>query len=213
MEACRSAFVGKRRLAGGVTLVEVVMTAAISMIPISAIAVLLIGGQRSWRTSYNSANRQIEINGQAAAAIFGRVGRKSDYDDCEIYRITKSTRELICGEMVEFRYWGNKRTRFVSRSGQSNEGSGAGPTEYARFYLDEDDEDDKKLKVDYGSYPHGARRRPARSVSIADNVTAVEFSRVRFNKIGHGSVKMNLTLTDPDDGKTITITAATLMRN
>ena len=39
------------------------------------------------------------------------------------------------------------------------------------------------------------------------------WSRVRFNKIGHGSVKMNLTLTDPDDGKTITITAATLMRN
>lgn len=210
MEACRSAFRGKRSLAGGIVLIEVVMAAAISMIPISVIVVLLIGGQRSWRTGYNSANRQIEIDGQAAAAIFGRVGRKSDYDNCEIYRITKLTWELICGEMVEFRYWGNKRTMFVSRSGQSNEGSGAGPTEYARFYLDEGD---KQLKVDYGSYPHGARQRPGRSVSIADNVTNVEFSRVRFNKIGHGSVKMNLTLTDPDDGKTITITAATLMRN
>jgi len=205
MEACRSVFRGKRSLAGGVTLIEVVMASAISLIPIFAIAVLLIGGQRNWRTGYNSANRRIEIDGQAAATIFGRVGRKSDYDDCEIYRITKSTRELICGEMVEFRYWGNKRTRFVG-SGDS----GAGPTEYARFYLDEGD---RKLKVDYGSYPHGARRRPARSVSIADNVTNVEFSRVRFNKIGHGSVKMKLTLTDPDDGKTITITAATLMRN
>ncbi len=210
MEACRYSFRNNGRLAGGITLIEVVMAAAISIIPIFAIAVLLIGGQRSWRTGYNSANRQIEIDGQASAAIFGRVGRKSDYDDCEIYRITKSTRELICGEMVEFRYWGNKRTMFVIRSGQSNEGSGAGPTEYARFYLDEDD---KKLNVDYGSYPHGARRRPARSVSIADNVTNVEFSRVRFNKIGHGSVKMRLTLTDPDDGKTITIMAATLMRN
>lgn len=209
MKACRYSFRGSRRLAAGVTLIEVVMAAAISIIPIFAIAVLLIGGQRSWRIGYNLANRQIEIDGQAAAAIFGRVGRKSDYDDYEIYRITKSTRELICGEMVEFRYWGNKRTRFVS-SRQSSGGSGAGATEYARFYLDGDD---KKLKVDYGSYPHGARRRPARSVSIADNVTAVEFSRVRFNKIGHGSVKMKLTLTDPDDGKTITIMAATLMRN
>jgi len=210
MEACRSAFVGKRRLAGGITLIEVVMAAAISMIPISAIAVLLIGGQRSWRTGYNSANRQIAIDGEVAAAIFGRVGRKSDYDDCEIYHITKSNRELICGEMVEFRYWGNKRVRFDSGRGQSGEGSVAGPTEYARFYLDGDD---KKLKVDYGSYPHGARRRVARSVSIADNVTNVEFSRVRFNKIGHGSVKMKLTLTDPADGKRITIMAATLMRN
>lgn len=209
MESCGSAFVGKRRLAEGVTLIEVVMAAAISMIPISAIVVLLIGGQRSWRTGYNSANRQIEIDGEAAAAIFSRVGRKSDYDDCKIYRITKSNRELICGEMVEFRYWGNKRVRFAS-SRQSGEGSGAGPTEYARFYLDEDD---KKLKVDYGSYPYGARRRSARSVSIADNVTNVEFSRVRFNKIGHGSVKMKLTLTDPADGKRITIMAATLMRN
>lgn len=210
MESCRYSFVGKRRLAGGVTLVEMVMAAAISMIPIFAIVVLLIGGQRSWRRGYNSANRQIEIDGEAAAAIFGRVGRKSDYDDCEIYRITKSTRELICGEMVEFRYWGNKRVRFAGGSGQSGEGSDAGPTEYARFYLDEDN---NKLKVDYGSYPHGARRRPARSVSIADNVTNVEFSRVRFNKIGHGSVKMNLILTDPEDGKRITIMAATLMRN
>lgn len=209
MKVCRYSFRGKRRLAAGVTLIELVMAAAISIITIFAIAVLLIGGQRNWRTGYNSANRQIEIDGQAAAAIFGRVGRKSDYDDYEIYRITKSTRELICGEMVEFRYWGNKRTRFVS-SRQSSGGSGAGPTEYARFYLDEND---KKLKVDYGSYPRGARQRPARSVSIADNVTNVEFSRVRFNRIGHGSVKMKLILTDPDDGKTITIMAATLMRN
>ena len=111
--------------------------------------------------------------------------------------------------MVEFRYWGNKRSKFVSSSG----GTGAGPTEYARFYLDGLDEDEKKLKVDYGAYPHGARQRAARSVLVADNVADVEFSRTRFNKIGHGSVKMKLTLTDPDDGQTITIMAASLMRN
>jgi hypothetical protein len=209
MEECRFALRDKRRLAWGVTLIEVVITVAISMIPISAVLALLIGGQRSWQKGYNSANRQIEIDGQAAAAIFGRVGRKSDYDNCEIYRITKSSTRLICGEMVEFRYWGNKRTNFAG-SRQSSEGSGAGPTEHARFYLDEDK---KQLKVDYGSYPFGAQRRAARSVVIADNVAEVEFSRVRFNKIGHGSVKMKLTLTDPDDGKTITIMAATLMRN
>ena len=208
VEAFRTLFVGKRRLSGGVALIEVVMAAAISMIPITAIVVLLITGQRNWRSGYNLANRQIEIDGQAAAVIFGRVGRKSDYDNCKISHLTKLTQKLICGEMVEFRYWGNKRTKFVSSGGAS----GAGPTEYARFYLDEDD-GNGELKVDYGSYPLGSRQRATRSVSIADNVSNVEFSRVRFNTIGHGSVKMKLTLTDPDDGKIITITAATLMRN
>jgi len=193
-----------------VTLIEVVMAGAMMMVPISAILVLLIRGHRDWLASYNLANRQIEIDGHAAAMIFDRVGRKSDYNNCEISRITKSNRELIMGEMVEFRYWGDKRVRIGSGRGQSSGGSGAEPTEYGRFYLDRKN---RKLMVDYGSYPHGARRRAARSVSIADNVTAVEFSRVRFNDIGHGSVKMKLTLTDPDDGKMITIMAATLMRN
>jgi hypothetical protein len=192
---------GKRRLAKGVTLIEVAMAAAIMMVPISAILVLLVRGHRDWVTGYNLANRQIEIDGHASAAIFDRVGRKSDYNNCEILRITKSTQEAIMGEMVEFRYWGNKRVTIDT---------GADPTEYSRFYLDRQNE---KLMVDYGSYPYGASRRAARSVSIAENVTSVEFSRVRFNEIGHGSVKMKLTLTDPDDGKMITIMAATLMRN
>lgn len=204
MRSRKFSFSGKGRLAKGVTLIEVVMAGAIMMVPISAILVLLIRGQRDWLAGYNLASRQIEIDSHAAAAIFERVGRKSDYNNCEISRITKSNGEVIKGEMVEFRYWGSKRVS------QSSGGSGVEPTEYAQFYLDRQD---KKLMVDYGSYPYGARQRAARSVSIADNVTAVEFSRARFNKIGHGSVRMELTLTDPDDSKVITIMAATLMRN
>jgi len=209
----KSAFLPKRRPASGLTLVEVVMAAAISMVPISAILVLLVGGQRSWERGYNYANRQIEIEGQAAAAIFGRVGRKSDYDNCQIYDITKSRRDLICGETVEFRYWSNKRNSFIGRDPQSSPGSSGSPTEYARFYLEGGDDEAGVLKVDYGLYPQGSRQRAARSVTIAENVTSVEFRRTRFNSIGHGSVKMKLTLTDPDDGKTITITGAALMRN
>ena len=200
MEKCKFILRDKLKFAQGVTLVEVVMAAAISMIPVFAVATLLIGGQRSWQKSYNLSNRQIEIDGQATAAIFGRVGRKSARANCTIYRIHKPKKELIVGEEVEFAYWGNKRTG----------GSSMEPTEYARFYLDEGE---KKLKIDYGPYPYGARRRAARTAVIADNVTGVEFSRTTFNEIGQGSVRMQLTLTDPDDGKTITIMAATLMRN
>jgi len=210
MKSLSFSFIGKRKLAKGVTLIELVIAGAIMMIPISAILVLLITGQRNWAAGYNLSNRQIEIDGHAAAAIFERVGRKSDYSDCEISRIIKSNREMVSGEMVEFRYWGNRRVRFGSGRGQSNKGFGAEATEYARFYFDRQD---GKLMVDYGSYPHGARRSAGRSVSIADNVTNVEFSRSRFNKIGHGSVRMKLALTDPDDSKMITIMAATLMRN
>ena len=198
MEEYGTAFRGKRRFAQGVTLIEVVIAVSLSVVPVFAMLVLLIGGQRSWENGYNLANRQIEIDGQASAAIFSRTGRKSDYDKCEISRITKSNSKMKCGEKVEFRYWGNKRTRTAE------------PTEYAQFYLDEGK---KQLKIDYGSYPFGARRRAAKSVVIADNVAEVEFSRANFNEIGHGSVKMKLTLEDPDDGKRITIMAATLMRN
>ncbi len=200
MAKCKFILRDKLKFAQGVTLVEVVMAAAISMIPVFAVATLLIGGQRSWQKSYDLSNRQIEIDGQAAAAIFGRVGRKSARAICAIYHIHRPTSELIVGKEVEFRYWGNRRAG----------GSSMQPTEYARFYLDEGE---KKLKIDYGPYPYGARRRAARTVVIADNVIGVEFSRTTFNEIGQGSVRMQLTLTDPDDGKTITIMAATLMRN
>jgi hypothetical protein len=195
MEKCKFIFRDKLKFAQGVTLVELVMAAAISMIPVFAVATLLIGGQRSWQKSYDLSNRQIEIDGQAAAAIFGRVGRKSARANCAIYVIRSSESELIVGEEVEFRYWGTG-------------GSSMQPTKYARFYLYEG-----KLNIDYGPYPYGARRRAARTVVIADNVTDVEFSRTTFNEIGQGSVRMKLTLTDPDDDKTITIMAATLMRN
>jgi hypothetical protein len=202
MRFFRPAFRGKRSFARGVMLIELVAAAAICLIPVSAVLVLLIGGQRGWRAGYELANRQIEIDGQTASAIFGRIGRKSDYDNCDIYQVTRLNRELICGQMVEFRYWGNNN--------RSRAGNRTSPTEYARIYFDDNE---KKLKVDYGSSPDGARRRAGRSVIIAENVTAVEFSRSRFNKIGHGSVKMKLTMTDPDDGKIITIMAAALMRN
>jgi hypothetical protein len=200
----------KLKFAKGVTFIEVMMAASISLIPVFALAVLLIGGQRQWEKGFKRANRQIEIDGQTAAAIFGRVGRKSDRNNCKIQDISTSMKNLIVGEVVEFRYWGNKRTGNAGRSGQPPSSFSVEPTEYARFYLEENE---KQLKIDYGEYPYGTQTRSAREVVIADNVTNVEFSRTTFNSIGQGNVRMELTLEDPDDGKTITIMASALMRN
>jgi hypothetical protein len=198
----------KVRLSRGLTLVEVAMVATICMVPVTAVGVLLIRGQRDWHKVYESANMKIEIEGQVASAIFERVGRKSDRDNCEIYSVAeaispaKSVGYLVCGPAVEFRYWGDKRiTKNISR---------IPPTEYARFYLDEDE---NKLKIDYGPYPYKTRRKIIRTVVIANNVTDVQFSRTSFNNIGQGSVRMKMTLTNPENGRTITILAATLMRN
>ena len=100
----------KVRLSRGLTLVEVVMVATICMVPVTAVGVLLIRGQRDWHKVYESANMKIEIEGQVASAIFERVGRKSDRDNCEIYSVAeaispaKSVGYLVCGPAVEFRY-------------------------------------------------------------------------------------------------------------
>ncbi|MHC5059514.1 MAG: PilW family protein [Planctomycetota bacterium] len=213
MKKCIALFKGKQKLARGFTIIELVMASAVSLIPISAILVLLIIGQRNWQDSYDMANRQLDIDGQKSAAIFRRVGKKSDYDNCKISRITKFTPQIICGEEVEFRYWSNKRTQLANRRGQIDTRAADGPNEFARFYTDRDD-GQLKLMVDYGPSPYKGRGMAARTVVLAENVESVEFSRDNSGKTNQGSVRMKLMLEDPEDGKKgITVLAAALMRN
>ncbi|KKL52478.1 hypothetical protein LCGC14_2285050, partial [marine sediment metagenome] len=64
-------------------------------------------------------------------------------------------------------------------------------------------------------YPYDAmaRQGQARTVVIAENVTRVKFHRTIENNVGQACVKMEITLRDPYDGKIITMSTATLMRN
>jgi hypothetical protein len=196
------------------SLVELTMAAAISVIPIYAVWILLVGGQRGWDKTFYLANRQIKADAEAAAAVFGAVGRKSDRRDCVILASGAGSTAVIAqaagdgvarGEAVEFRYFDEKG------QGRSQRSAPKLDTEYARFYLDKND---STLKVDYGPYSSGTTGRKVTSTAaLVRNVTRVQFSQQTVNRIGQNCVRMSLTVTDPVDGKGLTVRAATLMRN
>ena len=92
-------------------------------------------------------------------------------------------------------------------------------TAYALFYLDGD-----QLRVDYGPYPPGAvqagggtRNMPLVTHILAENVStnpdAGAFSHTTLNGVGMGSVRINITLTDPTDNESIKVMTTTFMRN
>jgi len=79
--------------------------------------------------------------------------------------------------------------------------------------------------IDYGPYPPGAApeeggRRNAAGVKtrvLAENVSTKTknraFSHTTINGVGQGTVRINITLTDPADAETVQVMMATLMRN
>lgn len=209
----------------GLSVVELMITICIAIIPFSAAGVLLVSGQRGWEKTYYSAHRQIKADAQAVTAALGNIGRRSDRDNCVIYVIYKSGSSIaavpvsasgdstVSGQAVEFRYW-DGRGASIGREAEPT--FGQPPTCYARFYLFYPKEEPEKpqLRVDYGPYPYSdANREVTRTVVFADNVTEIQFSRATLNGVGQGCVRMDMTLTDRLDGETITVRAATLMRN
>jgi len=213
--------VGKR-LRNGLSLVELMVTIAISVIPISTIGVLLVSGQHAWNKTYSSAHKKIKDDAKTVTAVFGSIGRKSDRRNCGIYASGADTTEISVsqpgdgiarGLAVEFRYWGKedpRRGRRFNPAASETSTSSSFPGKYARFYLDADN----KLKVDYGPYPYNlGKRRVANTVVLAENVSELQFSRTTLNGVGQGCVRVEMTLTDPLSRETITLKAATLMRN
>lgn len=219
-----------RKCRRGVTLVELITTMVIAVIPISSVTVLVIGGQHSWGKTYLSANRRIKSDAENSCTIFGKLGRKSNCDDTALIASTSgsgvASSSTSDGTGIEFRYWERpQQSTPTSRGGSRNSRTNRGnaylanstnsqmslvPTEYARIYLGGDD----KLKIDYGPYPYDSMtRQVTRTVVIAENVTRVKFHRTIENNAGQRCVKMAITLRDPNDGKIITMSTATLMRN
>ena len=194
----------------GIALIELLISMAVSVIPVSLVGVLLVSGQYNWRQTYEAANNLVEIRSESAATIFGRIGRKSDRNNCELYAgstvLTGDSgkeMELLVGDVVEFRYW----EKAVSRRGQSS----SEVNRYARFYLE-----DGELKVDYGPYPHRNSRKVSRTVVVAESVDSVQFGRMKVNNVEQGSVSMELKLelTPEDDEKDEKVVkAVTLLRN
>lgn len=219
---------GYRKTRVGLTIIELVITMAISTMLISVVGILLVSGQRAWNRTYNSAHKQIKEDAQDVMITFSSIGRKSNRIDYTIYDITGSTftpavqqtsdpEEVISGDAVEFRYWD---VELDSEDSHQLMDVTKTATAYALFYLDDD-----KLKVDYGPYPPGAvpegggskNSSDIMTTTLAENVTTDPnigvFSHTTLNGVGQGCVRINITLTDPEDGESIRVMTATMLRN
>lgn len=219
---------GYRKTRLGLTIVELVITMAISIMLISVVGILLVSGQRAWNKTYNSAHKRIKEDSYDIMVRFSSIGRKSNRIDYTIYDITGSTftpaapqtsnpEEVISGDAVEFRYWD---VELDSEDSHELMDVTKTATAYALFYLDGDE-----LRVDYGPYPPGAvpdgagarNTSDITTILLAENVSTDPdigaFSHTTLNGVGQGCVRINITLTDPEDGESIRVMTATMMRN
>ncbi|MEJ5258630.1 MAG: prepilin-type N-terminal cleavage/methylation domain-containing protein [Anaerohalosphaeraceae bacterium] len=210
----------------GFTLLEVIVTLAILVIPILAVTILAAGGSRSVRQTYNSIHKPIRQDALAIVTAFSTVGRKSNRSNYTVYKIVNGTytvaqpltgQELASGSAVEFRYW---QEPFNPANAGSDvlEVTNTG-THYALFYLE-----GRRLKVDYGRVVNGVGGISGglrRTGSLLRTVTLTEFVNISrgteifshnvVGGVGMGSVRMNLTLTD-NDGDSEEVKTSVLLR-
>ncbi len=211
----------------GFTLIELTVTMVLALILLLTVGVVVVGGQRAWQRTYETANKKIKQDAEAVMLVFGSVGRKSNRCDYVIYDVTSSNftpaqptgtnqEEVVSGDAVEFRYWDVELDEDDTHDLMNVEKTA---TAYALFYLDGDE-----LKVDYGPYPPGAvplgggtKNNPTMTKVLAENVTTDSddgaFSHSPNSANKGGCVRININITDPEDGETIKVMTATLMRN
>jgi hypothetical protein len=210
---------------------ELVIAMAMNIIVILAVGTLMAGGDRSWRSTFHSQNKQLKQDALATTVAFGSMGRRSNRLGYTIYEVnggtftpavpvTSNPEEVVSGDAVEFRYWD---VGLDSTDSSDLMDPAKTATAYALFYLEGD-----ALKVDYGPYPPGAvpggsgskntsgvitEVLLAENVSTDPNCPVDAFSHTTIGGVGQGSVRMNVILTDPEDGEEIRVMTATLMRN
>lgn len=212
----------------GFTLMELVIAMLISSILVLVAGVLIVSGTKAWQQTYNKAHTQAEEDTLAVTMAFGSIGRMSNRTDYVIYKVTGSAftpavsptpsqETVVWGNAVEFRYWDVSLDAGDTHNLMNFKKDTA--TAYALFYLD-----GSQLKVDYGSIPPGAvpvggGARNTSHVSttvLASNVSTDPngaFSHTSLNNIGEGCVRINIILTDPNDGEQTRMMTSVLMRN
>ncbi len=216
----RPAFI--RRDGRGFSLIELVITMALTMIVVLIVGSLLKSGHLSWARAFNYANSSSHLNAIETTVMFGNIGRKSNKMDYALYEISSTGRfdpvplpdnleEIVKGQAVEFHYWDTELTKDIMDISITG-------TAYALFYLDDD-----KLMLDIGPYPPGAidafgnrlTGGSVTTVTLAQNVSDLEFTHTTrsLNGDGKGCVRISMTISDPFDNSQTTVTAATLMRN
>lgn len=214
----------------GFTLTELTIAMAINLTLALAVGILLVNGNRVWQQTFSSANKPINNDALAVTTAFGSIGRRANRLSYIIYKRngdyftpavpqTSNPEEVVSGDAVEFRYWDVELDETDSHNLMD---SSKTATAYALFYLE-----GTNLLVDYGPYPPGAipegggarnttgvtSRILAENVSVDQTSQAGTFSHTTLNGVGQGSVRINVTLTDPNDKETARVVTATLLRN
>jgi len=218
----------RRHFRKGLTLVELIMGVAASLIVVLTVAILIVAGHRNWNEAYKYANGDVQVNAIETMINFGAFGRKANKTDYKLYSSetgsyvtvvpTVNPDEVVFGNAVEFRYWGSElNDAFMDTEITGNK--------YALYYVEGD-----VLKVDYGPYPSsvaadgtkygginssGNKINPVSTRVLAKNVQSVTFSHLttNFEGDGNGCVKMDLALYDAEEDKGLHVKTATLMRN
>ena len=210
-------------------MIELVIAMAINLILVLVVGVLFVNGNRAWQNTFDSAHSTIEEDAYAITTAFGSIGRKSNRLNYVVYKKTginykpvetsnQNSEEIVYGDAVEFRYWD---VEFDQSDSHHLLDTTKTATAYAFFY-----HEGTQLKVDYGPYPPGAipdgggqrNTTDVTTIILAENVSVDNnndgaFSHTMMGQTGQGSVRLNITLTDPNSEKSTQVITSTLMRN
>jgi hypothetical protein len=217
-----------RRFPAGATLIELTTSMAVALILVLTVGVLLDGGSRAWLNAYESAHGKTSQDAHTLVASFGSLGRRANRGSYVLYDLNggvltprkppaNQSEAVVFGDAIEFRYW-DVPLDTSDTHGLMDATKAA--TAYALFYLV-----GTQLKLDQGPYPPGAAPNGGGSrnttgvttIVLADNVSvdpgSAPFSHSTVAGMGQGSVRLNVILTDPQDGRTTRVMTTALMRN
>jgi hypothetical protein len=213
------------RTARGVTLAELVTVMVVTSIIVLIVSTMLCASQKQWLKTYAYANTGIDADAVNTMITYGMMGRKSNKNDYVVYKLTNGSytkvlpptsdpTSLVTGDALEMRYWD---TDFNSTLLDPDTTA----TAYAFFYFD-----GHNLKVDEGPYNStthiGAVNNGNRvtggqvkTIVLSTRATSLTFSHNTKDAAGDGdgSVRIEVTFTDPATKDTLSIKSATLMRN
>jgi len=212
----------------GIVLVELVVSSVVALVLVFSVGMLLDGSNRAWLRTYESVHGPTPENAEIIIGAFGSIGRRSNRASYSLYEISQGVftpalpdlahpDAVVSGDAVEFRYWD---VPLDSSDSHNLMDAAKLATTYALFYLD-----GHRLKVDYGPYPPGAvppgggakNTAGVTTIVLAENVDADPaggpFSHNTVARAGQGSIRLNVILTNPENGETTKVMTAALMRN
>jgi prepilin-type N-terminal cleavage/methylation domain-containing protein len=134
----------------GLTLVELMIAAALLGISILGVGIALVESQRGWNKMYNRIYSAVVTDGEATRRTFDSVVRKSSRGHILLDE---------AGSWVEVRHYEGLDSAYLDR--------------YARFYTSGDE-----LKVEYGSIDAAGETAELLTQTLCSNVSSCVFTSV-----------------------------------